>query len=86
MKLNINYYARNARVFWLTLTLILPFSVYGQTAQPKTADNQNAAQPKSAVSIQNLKLNSKLMAREMPYRIVFPTNYENNKSEKYAVV
>lgn len=86
MELNINYYSRNARIFWLILTLILPFSVYGQTAQPKTAVNQNAAQPKSAVSIQNLKLNSKLMAREMPYRIVFPTNYENNKSEKYAVV
>ncbi len=83
MKLNINYYAR---IFWLTLALILPFSVQGQTAQTKTEVNQSAAQTKSAVNVQNLKLNSKLMAREMPYRIVFPTNYENNKSEKYAVV
>jgi len=83
MKLNINYYAR---IFWLTLALILPFSVQGQTAQTKTEVNQSAAQTKSAVNVQNLKLNSKLMAREMPYRVVFPTNYENNKSEKYAVV
>ncbi len=84
MRLNINKYY--ARFFWLISALILPFSVHGQTAQSKTESKQNAAQTKSAVNVQNLKLNSKLMSREMPYRVIFPTNYENNKTEKYAVI
>ena len=40
----------------------------------------------SAVSVQNLKLDSKLMARPMSYRVILPPNYEANKTQKYAVV
>lgn len=35
---------------------------------------------------QELKLDSKLMKREMPYRVILPVNYEANKTEKFPVV
>jgi S-formylglutathione hydrolase FrmB len=46
---------------------------------------------KTAVKIwlagqQDFKLNSKLMAREMPYRVLLPRNYEVSKTEKFAVL
>lgn len=39
-------------------------------------------------NVRELKLNSKLMAREMPYRLIVPEGYEAaaNKSKRYAVV
>ena len=37
--------------------------------------------------VQNLKLNSKLMAREMPYRVILPEDYStSNRSIDYPVV
>ena len=32
------------------------------------------------------RLASKLMAREMPYRVILPVDYAKNKDEKYAVI
>jgi putative tributyrin esterase len=63
---------------WLILVFSFSFSAYAQQAQTKVA------LPKT---VENYKLNSKLMAREMPYRVVLPTNY-NNANEKtfYPVV
>ncbi len=54
------------------------FSTYAQQAQQKTA---------LPATVANYKLDSKLMAREMPYRVVLPVNY-NNSNEKtfYPVV
>ncbi len=38
-------------------------------------------------TVENLKLNSKLMAREMPYRIVLPTDYNSPTAKKtYPVI
>lgn len=39
-------------------------------------------------NVRELKLNSKLMAREMPYRLIVPEGYDAdaNKSKRYAVV
>ncbi|MCD9189577.1 MAG: esterase family protein [Pyrinomonadaceae bacterium] len=37
-------------------------------------------------SVQNVKLNSKLMAREMPYRVVLPVDYEKAKDKRYPVI
>ena len=36
--------------------------------------------------MQNLKLDSKLMARQMPYRVILPTDYDADKAQKYAVI
>lgn len=35
---------------------------------------------------QEFKLDSKLMKREMPYRVILPVNYEADKAEKFPVV
>ncbi len=35
---------------------------------------------------ESLKLASKLMGREMPYRVVLPVDYNNNAAERYAVI
>jgi S-formylglutathione hydrolase FrmB len=63
---------------WLILALSLSFSAYAQPAQTKVAP---------PTTVESYKLNSKLMAREMPYRVVLPINY-NNSNEKtfYPVV
>ena len=50
----------------------LSFSAYAQTVVSK--------------GFQELKLQSKLMKREMPYRVILPANYETNKTEKFPVV
>jgi len=75
-----------ARLLLIIAAFAVPYSVHGQKAQAKTDVNRNAAQSKTAVSVQDLKLDSKLMAHEMPYRVIFPADYENKKAEKYAVV
>jgi S-formylglutathione hydrolase FrmB len=57
---------------WLIVALSFSFSAYGQQTQIKVA---------LPTTVQSYKLNSKLMARDMPYRVVLPTNY-NNTNEK----
>lgn len=60
----------------LCFVWMFAFTVQAQTNAVK--------QPEKAV--QELKLNSKLMAREMPYRVVLPINYEKNKEVRFPVV
>jgi S-formylglutathione hydrolase FrmB len=36
--------------------------------------------------VEEFRLGSKLMAREMPYRVVLPVNYEKDKEKRYAVI
>lgn len=45
---------------------------------------QAAAVP--ALKVQEQKLASKLMAREMPYRVLLPAGYETAKAERYPVI
>lgn len=61
-----------ARIF-LLLVLGLSFSLsfHAQTGVPASV-----AVP-AVVQVKDLKLNSKLMAREMPYRVILPIGYEN---------
>ncbi len=62
-------------IFWLFVcSLILPFAAEAQTAKPKVE------LPHKVV---NLKLNSKLMAREMPYRLILPVNYQNSNEKTF---
>ena len=64
-------------LLWLIAVIGFSFSTYAQQAQPKIA---------FPATVENYKLNSKLMAREMPYRVIVPVNYKTEKSRRYAVV
>lgn len=55
------------KFIWLVLALSLSATAYAQQAQPK---------PALPLNVENHKLNSRLMAREMPYRVVLPVNYK----------
>ena len=76
---------KHLRYFAFTMFfLALTFSVLAQKASTKQVETKTVVQ--ASVSPQNLKLNSKLMAREMPYRVILPANYAANKTEKFAVL
>ncbi len=62
---------------WLTAVISLSISAYAQQAQTK---------PALPATVENHKLNSKLMAREMPYRVIVPVNYKTEKARRYAVI
>jgi len=62
---------------WLVLALCLSASAYAQQAQPKSA-----ALP---ANVENHKLTSKLMAREMSYRVVLPEGYGKLKDKNTTV-
>jgi S-formylglutathione hydrolase FrmB len=64
-------------VLGLIFVLCLTCSFRGQQAQPKIA---------LPTTVENHKLNSKLMAREMPYRVVLPINYKLEKAQRYPVL
>jgi len=61
-----------AKFIWLFLVLCLSVSAFAQQTQPKLALPAN---------VENHKLSSKLMSRELPYRVILPLNYKTS-SEK----
>ncbi|MCU0239523.1 MAG: esterase family protein [Pyrinomonadaceae bacterium] len=67
-------------LLWLTCCL----TVFGQNLPSTTVTlNANSKQLK----VEDYKLNSKLLAREIPYRIVFPKDYkQTDKNKKYSVI
>ncbi len=86
-------YGKKHRTFGLAvgLAFYISFSVslnFGQ--QPRTGTV--VVVPDATASfvydkVQNLKLNSKLMAREMPYRAILPDDYSNsNEKRSYPVI
>jgi putative tributyrin esterase len=66
------------------LFFTLTFSAFAQKPEKKQVESKTVVQ--TSVSSQDLKLNSKLMTREMPYRIILPKNYAASKTEKFAVL
>jgi len=63
---------------WLFLILCLSVSAYAQQTQLKSELPAN---------VENHKLDSKLMAREMPYRVVLPSGYKvSNEKTFYPVI
>jgi putative tributyrin esterase len=66
------------------LFLALSVSVFGQKPEIKQVITKTAVQ--TSDSLQDLKLSSKLMAREMPYRVILPKNYAAAKTEKFPVL
>jgi S-formylglutathione hydrolase FrmB len=60
----------------LVLALSWSETIYAQQAQPK---------PALPVNVENYKLNSRLMAREMPYRVILPEGYGKLKGKNIIV-
>ncbi len=76
---------RNLRHFtFAILFFALSVSAFAQTPETKTVENKQAVQ--TALAAQDFKLSSKLMAREMPYRVILPKNYEAKKNERFPVL
>lgn len=65
------------KLIFFSLLLFFAQASYAQQAAPKKALPANVSEN---------KLESKLMGREMPYRVVLPNGYEKNTSSRYAVV
>lgn len=76
--LNKNYISK-ARIFCLSLFLMFAVSAFAQIETAKTSSN-------GRVSKQTLE--SKLMAREMPYNLILPKNYNESASKemRYPVI
>lgn len=67
------------QILLLVFALNLHISVYAQV------DSETAIVGKSK-GFRELKLESKLMKREMPYRVILPVGYEANAAQKFPVV
>ncbi|HEY8562985.1 MAG TPA: alpha/beta hydrolase family protein [Pyrinomonadaceae bacterium] len=69
------------------LFLALAVSTSAQKAvRSEKTDVKAMPAARVSVSTRELKLASKLMAREMPYRVVLPKNYEASRSERFPVL
>ncbi len=66
----------------LVLFLSLSFTVFGQT--PKTVTD--SVQISNKTTVENHQLDSKLMNRKMPYRLILPTNYKTLADKKFPVI
>ena len=67
------------QILMLFIALNLHFSIFAQV------DSETAVVGRSK-GFQELKLESKLMKREMPYRVILPVGYEVNADNKFPVV
>jgi putative tributyrin esterase len=65
---------------------ILFFALFVSAATQMPATGQIEKEPAASVSVRELKLKSRLLAREMPYRVILPENYEANKAERFPVL
>ncbi len=66
--------------FSLSAIFIASFSVSAQQPKTEIATPKFAAQNSSA-NVQDFQLTSKLMARQMPYRVILPASYEISKTK-----
>lgn len=64
-------------ILMLIFASSLHFSIYAQQTETSVTKSKG---------FQELKLDSKLMKREMPYRVILPVGYEVNAAEKFPVV
>lgn len=70
---------KHTSIVWL-LTFLLGLS---QTAQLSA---QSPQLTKATAEVSSAKLNSKLMAREMPYRVIVPIDYKTKPEQRYSVI
>lgn len=74
------------KIYKNKIFLVLLFlTAFGLTlsAEAQTAKTQSEV---SKSTLETYKLNSKQMAREMPYRVIFPTNYNTEKDKKFSTI
>ena len=86
------------QVLWLFILLALPFSVLAQSLPPPkppipSSPPKSPPKPPPPVGTQivvfkseDFKLDSKLMAREMPYRVILPVNYRTSNEKTFYPV
>lgn len=67
----------------LLFAALLSFAPNATKAQ-QTATAQ--VETKTAVTLGNAELDSKLMRRKMPYQVIIPTNYESEKTIRFPVL
>lgn len=63
--------------FRLAIIFSLSFAAFAQQSQPKIS---------LPATVESYKLDSQLMRREMPYRVVAPVRYNADKTRRYAVI
>ena len=71
--------------FSLSTIFAAPFSVSAQQPKIDAATPKFAARNSAAATVQDFQLTSKLMARQIPYRVVLPTDYASEK-KSYPVI
>jgi putative tributyrin esterase len=70
---------------WLILALCLTFATFAQAPKEPASKDSTATVFKD--NAQEFKLNSKLMARQMPYRVLLPADYQiSNDKTFYPVI
>jgi S-formylglutathione hydrolase FrmB len=70
---------------WVLLIAALSPAVLAQSVKPPVQEVKKALF--SSATVQNRRLDSKLMAREMPYRVLLPVNYSvSNETVFYPVI
>lgn len=66
------------------LFFALTISAFAQKPETARLENKTAAQ--TLLAAQDFRLSSKLMAREMSYRVILPKNYEADKTRKFPAL
>ncbi|MGI9036943.1 MAG: alpha/beta hydrolase [Pyrinomonadaceae bacterium] len=69
----------------LLLAIMIFFVSFGE-AKIIRQNEVTSVQTGNAVLVSDYKLNSKLTAREMPYRVMLPKNYESDKQTRFPVI
>ncbi len=78
----------SSTVFWWLFGLVLlPTFVQAQTAISRGGPPANTFVIESGeLFVRQAKLDSKLMARQMPYNLILPKDYDANKTKRYSVI
>lgn len=88
--MNSNKYRLCRQFLWLILLLVLPISALTQTKPPKSAVKKKLPPPVGTRIVtfkwEDFTLDSKLMEREMPYRVILPANYKNSNEKTFYPV
>jgi len=72
---------RIAALLWLPILAILPLYSQGQTSDEKPIIDKGFFHPAL-----DQKLTSRLMGRDMPFRILVPTDYDEHSERRYPVI
>ncbi len=86
--MNTNKHRFLKQILGLAIICSSAFSSYAQQPQKKTDSDKQIFVAKPGSIVETNQLDSKLMARKMPYRVVLPVNYNLASNEKtfYPVV